>query len=157
MLNKVQMIAHNVLFPSICVLCQHHTPFSFPLCRQCLKSLPFIKQACLRCAYPLNQSLICGKCLIKPPSFDKTIACFYYARPIDGLIYQFKMKHSLYLAPFFARFIAHSVKAHYKHTRLPDCLIPMPTLKVNYLSKREKKCQRSVSNKWITPCLYRSA
>ena len=92
------------------------------LCAACADDLPRLPATrCPRCALPTPAGETCGRCLAKPPHFDRTIAAYRYDFPLDKLIHAFKYGHRLALANFFGQALneACSVTA-------ADRIIPMP-------------------------------
>ncbi len=77
---------------------------------------------CPQCALPTPAGELCGACLQQPPAFDRTLAAFAYAFPLDTLVQQCKYAHATGLAAFFAERIAQRVGADSGI----DYLLPMP-------------------------------
>ncbi len=74
------------------------------------------------CASPTAGDAVCGACLKHPPAFERTLAAFSYAFPVNALLHAYKYGGELTLLdllsePLAARAIEHA---------LPDLLIPMP-------------------------------
>ncbi len=90
-------------------------------CKACHADLPRLPGGlCPVCALPTLNSETCGKCLKKPPAFERTLAAFSYNFPVSPLIKALKFHEKLILANFLADELAQKVSAH------PDCLIAMP-------------------------------
>jgi len=66
---------------------------------------------------------ICGACLKRPPTFDRSLAVFSYAFPLDTLVQQCKYAHASHLTEFFATRMAERIGVD--NTGL-DYLLPMP-------------------------------
>jgi ComF family protein len=77
---------------------------------------------CPQCALFSATGLICGQCLQSPPMFDRTIAVFRYAHPVDAMLQRYKYQHRLHLAEPFADMLI--AKLHGRSS--PDLIIPMP-------------------------------
>ena len=77
-----------------------------PLCRQCATPLPHGRQ--------------CGACLAAPPRFDRLIAPFVYAFPIDALIHALKYGRRLIAGQPLAEALAATVDER------ADLIVPMP-------------------------------
>lgn len=61
-----------------CYACGNRRGF---ICPDCYRLLPFNKNFCIYCAYPLpmeNKDLICGKCLKEKPIYEKAISPLIY-------------------------------------------------------------------------------
>jgi ComF family protein len=52
----------------------------------------------------------CGACLASPPRFDRTLAAWPYAYPVDRLVQAYKFHARLELAPWFGRRLAPAVQ-----------------------------------------------
>lgn len=123
MVYKWADYAQQLLLPSRCTLCRAPDPSGLHLCPDCREDLPWLIHGCSRCARPLPQSpLICGSCLHHPPAFDRAIALFRYAAPLDALLLQLKFGQALHLARLFALLFAERVRAEPR----PDCILPVP-------------------------------
>jgi ComF family protein len=73
--------------------------------------------ACARCAIPLPRDVqvkLCGRCLRRPPAFDRTIAAALYDAPFDQLVRGLKYGATLAYAPLFARLL---------HNRIDDAVL----------------------------------
>ena len=93
------------------------------LCVPCRDSRPFHAQpTCPTCALPTSGGETCGNCLKKPPAFDRTLAAFSYAFPVDAVIHAYKYAGNLALLDFLAEPLARLALTQNK----PDLLVPMP-------------------------------
>ena len=109
------------LVPHDCLLCSAATEDAL-LCAACLADLPHLpRPACPVCALPGAAELPCGRCQRHPPQFDRLIAAFPYAFPVDRLIQQLKYGHRLALADWFGMHLA----AACRNTGA-DLIVPMP-------------------------------
>jgi len=119
---------HEWFLPSSCVLCGRAGRLGQDLCVDCASELPYLKAACPRCAIPLSQSGpqadICGQCLQKPHSFDKTWAAFDYQPPVDHLIQSLKFNSKLYSARLLGELMAERVAV--AGLEMPQLLLPVP-------------------------------
>ena len=90
-------------------------------CLACASALPYlVAPHCPLCALPTPNGEICGRCLKHPPKFDRTVAAFSYAFPLDRLVQALKYNGRLLLADALARELAQRIVAQ------PDCIIAMP-------------------------------
>jgi ComF family protein len=122
LLNKCLEIAQSCL-PQTCYLCGTRVRGK-SLCAGCEVDLPLLATACCpQCALPSPGGEICGACLKQPPAFDRTLAAFAYAFPLDVLVQQCKYSHATHLTALFAAHMAH--KATTETARI-DLLLPMP-------------------------------
>jgi ComF family protein len=103
-----------------CLLCgamSHHGAW----CAACDAALPFLNGAlCPVCALPTPDGTPCGRCLRKAPLFERTVAPFAYAFPLDRLVQALKFNEQLHLSRDLSSHLAQRV------TNLPDCIVPMP-------------------------------
>jgi len=103
-----------------CLLCgafSHHGAW----CEACDSSLPYLTTPhCPLCALPTLNGDICGRCLRRKPQFDRTLAVFAYAFPLDKLVQALKFGERLMLVNGLADSLAQRVEIR------PDCIIAMP-------------------------------
>jgi ComF family protein len=67
---------------------------------------------------------LCGRCLRRPPAFDKTIAAALYEAPFDQLVRGLKYGATLAYAPLFARLL-HGRATHAVLADI-DVVLPVP-------------------------------
>ncbi len=90
-------------------------------CPACDASLPYLRGAhCPVCALPTPDGSACGRCLRKQPLFERTVAPFAYAFPLDRLVQALKFHGQLHLANGLADHLARRI------IQRPDCIVPMP-------------------------------
>ena len=109
-----------MLPPQPCLLCGAMSREGV-WCGPCDAALPYLGAAhCPVCALPTPEGEVCGRCLSHPPRFDRTVAVFAYAFPVDALIQELKFNEQLLLAPQLAGRLAQRIEVR------PDCIVPMP-------------------------------
>jgi len=114
-------IARWLLSPA-CLLCGEQGD-NDGLCAGCRASLPWLKVAhCPRCAIPEPTGELCGRCLHKPPFFDRVVAAFTYEFPATVLIQELKYHGNLACARPLAAGLANALDAE----PYPDLIMPMP-------------------------------
>ena len=119
--DKCLPIAQWLLSPA-CLLCGDNAG-SDGLCQGCRVSLPKLKAAhCPVCAIPEPTAELCGRCLHKPPDFDRVVAAFIYEFPATELIQELKYHGNLACARPLAAGLASALDAE----PYPDLIIPMP-------------------------------
>lgn len=92
-----------------------------PWCAACDAALPYLTAPhCPTCALPTPDGSICGRCLKRKPQFDRSVAVFAYAFPLDQLVQALKFGERLLLANSLADRLAQAV------TIPSDCIVPMP-------------------------------
>ncbi len=90
-------------------------------CSACDADLPYLTAPhCPICALPTLASATCGSCLQHAPAFDRTVAVFAYAFPLDKLVQALKYGEQLVLVNSLADKLAQRVVIR------PDCIVPMP-------------------------------
>jgi ComF family protein len=87
-----------------------------------------LPQACLLCKVTLKQQLpVCKHCLRSLPWFLQQKHClFHYQPPIDYCITQLKFSGQLAYAKFFGHILSKKLALAYRHQVLPQCIIPVP-------------------------------
>ena len=72
--------------PQPCLLCSERVAGTL-LCPDCTQDLPALPPArCPQCALPSAGGDLCGRCLKRSPAFDRTVAAYAYAFPLDALV-----------------------------------------------------------------------
>jgi ComF family protein len=99
------------------------------VCRACESALPRLPERhCPRCCDRSESGDACARCLAHPPAFDRTIAAFAYASPVDDLVQSLKYAHRLHLAEWLGQALAETWAA--REVPIPagerPILIPMP-------------------------------
>jgi ComF family protein len=122
LINNWSNINH-LLFGRRCLLCAAHHRSPHGLCQACERDLPRLPEThCPQCALFSATGQICGQCLQSPPMFDRTIAVFRYAHPVDAMLQRYKYQHRLHLAEPLADMIMEKLQEQSS----PDLIIPMP-------------------------------
>lgn len=90
-----------------CLLCGAESRIGL-LCAGCAAELPHTPAAalCPQCAAPSPARATCGRCLSHAPHYDRSIAAWRYAYPVDRLLQSFKYGARLTLAGLCAEHIA---------------------------------------------------
>lgn len=117
--------AQNWLFSRTCLACLDRVKTGKDFCPGCERSLPYLSNACLRCAAPLTGpgENICGQCQGEPPPFSRTLALFHYAEPVSRLIQDLKYHGQLHLARMFGELLAERLSTL---AALPQRILPVP-------------------------------
>lgn len=115
------------LLPPCCVLCQG--PGQIPaldLCGECEAELPRIEGPCPVCALPRGSwGRPCGGCLRDPPPYDRCVAAFDYAFPVDRLVQSLKYGHQLAVGRVLGHLAGSAVLERGLHLDI-DVLLPVP-------------------------------
>ncbi|MCE9549396.1 MAG: ComF family protein [Betaproteobacteria bacterium] len=90
-------------------------------CAACDADLPYLTAAsCPVCALPTHDGATCGHCLQQAPHFDRTVAVFAYAFPLNKLVQALKHNEKLMLANSLADKLTQRIAVR------PDYLVAMP-------------------------------
>lgn len=117
------------MFPPSCILCgaRGQRP-TLDLCSGCAADLPANRPACMRCAAPLvgenGVAPECGRCLTRPPVFERAFVPFRYAYPVDHIVKAFKYRSALAWGRVLGTLLAQQLRA--SGSPLPQALIPVP-------------------------------
>lgn len=120
-------------FPFNCAVCGQDAGAgaSMDLCLPCRQDLPWLRQSCLRCANPLagvpapgRTPLVCGRCLHKPPHFERSHCAFAYREPVNWLLQELKYNQRLSGIPVLSRLLLEHLRAQVEHW--PELIVPMP-------------------------------
>ncbi|AXI82519.1 ComF family protein [Xylella taiwanensis] len=113
------------LLPSRCLACDEPGHHGKPLCTACQRLLPWMENACLRCAAPLRERerihATCGRCLCDPPPLETVHAAFLYHWPINMFIPRFKFHQDLACG----RLLADNMATAAQHWPRPQALVPV--------------------------------
>jgi ComF family protein len=106
-----------------CLVCGEPGLAQCDLCAACAGVLPWNQPCCARCGLPLPIAAeTCGRCLRRPPPFDRTQAAFRYAFPLDRLLPRFKFHGDLAAGALLSRLMAGAVG----EPPWPEVLVPVP-------------------------------
>jgi ComF family protein len=105
-------------WPQDCVLCLAAADDA--LCARCEAALPWIGEACERCALPLPGGGVCGACAVRPPLFDDARACLEYRFPLDRLVQRFKFAGDLAIG----RWLAARMARHLRDAKADVIVVP---------------------------------
>lgn len=108
------------LLPPACVITHEPTEL-YDLSESVLNQLIRPDEVCPRCCEPSVDAQMCGTCITKPPSFDRTQVGYYFAEPISQLIYDLKYHQQSANARLLAEVVADSFD-----TTNIEALIPVP-------------------------------
>lgn len=115
--------------PGLCWLC--HMPLACPawgICSRCSSALTS-PACCPRCGLPAAQGIAqCGRCLQKPPPWDKLLFVTDYRAPLKSLVHRLKFTATTALAPALARLILLKVNEARRNGAVakPEVIIAVP-------------------------------
>jgi len=79
--------------PQSCLLCGDAGPEA--ICEPCASSLPRVgADACPRCQLASVHGQVCGRCLKRPPQWQRLLAPWSYAFPFDAALLAAKYRHA---------------------------------------------------------------
>ncbi|MFP5349608.1 MAG: ComF family protein [Gammaproteobacteria bacterium] len=111
--------------PKTCLACGGRAGTD-EFCDPCRAALPRLGPCCVRCAIPLpgtDTERSCGRCLTRPPHFERAHAVYRYEAPIDRLVQGFKYRRRL----DWGRVLGDALIEHVRDAReCPDAIVPVP-------------------------------
>lgn len=116
------------LLPPRCVLCQGRGQAqALDLCQDCEAELPRIAGPCPVCALPQGGApgRPCDRCRRDPPPFDRCLAAFDYAFPVDRLVQSLKYGGQLAVGRVLGHLAGNAVLERGLHLDV-DLLLPVP-------------------------------
>ncbi|QJT83017.1 DNA utilization protein GntX [Kosakonia sp. MUSA4] len=113
--------------PGLCWLCRMPLMLShWGICSGCARAMQMPGKVCPLCGLPAaHENVPCGRCLQKPPPWQRLIAVGDYAPPLSTLVQQFKFHPRPELASPLARLLLLRVIQRGK-CPLPDLLLSVP-------------------------------
>jgi ComF family protein len=125
-------IIQQWLFPPTCILCGSRGQAGRDLCLPCREQLPVNACCCPRCANPLaaaDADRLCGRCIARPPAFDRVHAPFLHQEGmrhlITGLKFGSRHAHARLLGQLLAEHVG-------RNAVMPDCILPVPLHRARY-------------------------
>jgi ComF family protein len=116
------------LYPPVCLVCGGDGEPDRDVCAGCAADLPRNARACARCSEPLPAAApigsLCGHCQGSPPSYDRCLAPYRYAPPLDRLVTGLKFHARLANARLLATLLGDAVLT--AGADPPDALVPVP-------------------------------
>lgn len=119
----------ELLFPGRCLLCGRELAFRAeagePVCLACRRSLEPLAggRRCAVCSLPLlSERRLCTRCRERDYEFEANLSLFEYRGDVRELLYQYKFRNRLRLAPVLADFCAKALRESLPGT----VLVPAP-------------------------------
>jgi ComF family protein len=143
-----------VLLPSSCLGCGAALPAAVsplglcPPCRGRLQPAAQPPQACASCSRPLDAAepppgYVCGGCRLDPPAFDRLLAVWLYAPPLDAVVQGLKFGRLDYLGRHLAAAIAERLEEPLGERLDGDSLVvPVPLHWRRYLGRGYNQAER---------------
>lgn len=116
------------LWPSRCLACGDVGSFwqqqSIDCCTACLRHLPWLENGCLRCAEPISEQSVCGRCLKDPPAIQRSWVPLRYEAPMTQWLPQFKYRAQLKYGRLLSQLLARTLSEG--NAPMPQLIIPVP-------------------------------
>lgn len=116
--------------PGLCWLCRMPLALAcWGICSVCTRALQISTSVCPQCGLPATwTSLPCGRCLQKPPPWQRLVAVSDYVPPLSTLVNRLKFSRQPELAHALSRLIFLAAIAAQRTAQLPgpDRLISVP-------------------------------
>lgn len=116
-------------FNQPCSLCHTRKDVHQGLCESCRADLPWLIQACPRCALPLQGIATangCPDCLKLRPVYDRTLAAFRYDFPLSQILPAIKYHRQPQAIGWLGAALADFLPLHYEDQHWPEALVPVP-------------------------------
>ena len=159
LINLLRFI-FDILLPPRCLICKQTVYKQNGLCSECFNQIRFLSdQSCPVCGRPYTfpiekgKSLVCGKCLTKPPKLMGLKAVFAYDDFSKALILPFKHADRTDIVPYLSKLMYQRGKDFLSEC---DYIIPVP-LHWQRLMKRKYNQSALLAVAWEKlsnkPCL----
>ncbi|OFW81369.1 MAG: hypothetical protein A2887_03600 [Alphaproteobacteria bacterium RIFCSPLOWO2_01_FULL_40_26] len=154
----------SIFFPSHCLSCEEIVSKDALFCSECWQKLQFISEPkCKICSYPFEVEIkhlppFCSQCLLKKPSYDRSVVIFRYNHIIRTAISALKYRDQTFLAKKFSTLLVSKSK-----NEIDACdLITAVPLHPKKLRKRKFNQAAMIAKKlspekFITDLLWRTA
>lgn len=129
-------MALDIIFPRHCLMCGMPSGDK-NLCSPCRDDLPWPGHNCSRCGLPLPGygDEACGRCLEKPPPWDRVFAVLDYRFPVDVLIRRFKFNRNMAAGAVLSEELVRAVRNSGQAHSPPDALVPVPLHRTRHLTR----------------------
>lgn len=136
-ISSIKNVILDVLFPPKCIICGKIISQDGCLCFTCWGKIDFITFPYCSCcgvpfSYEIEEDLICGKCILKKPKYDKAVAVFVYNKYSNDIIHKFKYNDCSYAAKTLSNWMVREGKKLISDT---DLIIPVPLHKLRLMTR----------------------
>jgi len=121
---RMHALARHAL-PQSCALCAAPAGDAL-VCWACAAAMPRIDLPCAQCALPSGTGGRCGECLTHRPPFERTLAAFAYAFPVNRLLHRLKYAGALALADWAASAWLDRFAGEIAQGARPDVVLAIP-------------------------------
>lgn len=116
--------------PGLCWLCRMPLALShWGICSVCARAVRQRISQCPQCGLPAAHPLLpCGRCLQKPPPWQRLVSVSDYTPPLSLLVHQLKFTRRSEIAAALARLLLQEVLMARRSTglQLPDRIVSVP-------------------------------
>lgn len=123
---------NNTINTSSCSFC-NVAQTQTGICDSCFVAIESNDISCSRCASPIThkpaqtlRSALCGRCIKKPPTYQKVIAASRYQFPVDKALSELKFNKQLHYARSLCYVLERQIKLHYLDSPYPQALLAVP-------------------------------
>jgi len=126
----------SVAFPQVCVVCNKPVPQNRYVCEGCEQGLHYIgrNSGCKTCFSPVIPGDIhCGRCILRPPKYDRLISCVVYKDAVRTTIHRYKFRNRPDLHTSFSAMLIQRLE----ETGCTDfdVVVPIPLSKERYAER----------------------
>jgi ComF family protein len=131
-LSFVQRALSDLFFPRTCPFCDSpDVGADSCLCETCQDSVRFLTDSvCHICGLPLPgvagaEAATCGRCLTRPPRYNRARYGTYYEGPLKDALVRFKYRAALHNGPALSELLIQSFYRHFDDSEF-DVIVPVP-------------------------------
>ncbi|UFS72393.1 ComF family protein [Geomonas sp. RF6] len=150
----------DILFPPLCHLCKAFIQHAGDLhiCADCLGKISFITERfCPVCGIPftspLDDSHLCGPCLLHAPPFDSCRSATLYEGPVRDLVHRLKYDGKVHLALPLGLLMVHALEPLRAQVG-PELIVPVPLHRRRLRQRGYNQSQliaEEVGKRWKVP------
>lgn len=130
--DSIKSVVRSSINTSSCSFC-NVAQTQTGICDACFVAIEKNDISCSRCASPITQkpqlalsSALCGRCIKKPPSYQKVVAASRYQFPVDKALSELKFNKQLHYARSLCYVLEQQIKLHYFDSPYPDAIVAIP-------------------------------
>jgi len=112
------------LLAPVCVLCGASAGEN--LCGACAAALPYLEDACPRCASPADHGSECWRCRDRPPPFAGAVCALRYEAPVPWLIHRLKFAGDLAAGHALGEVLGHRLAGNASGAGAIGGIVPVP-------------------------------
>lgn len=123
----------HFLFPNACLVCNKPIRENRSVCDACKSAIYYIgrNSGCKTCLAPVSKGQVfCGKCMMRPPKYERLISCVYFRGAIRTAFHRYKFFDEPHLHTAFSNLLI-SRLTEMQCTDF-DMVIPVPLSKERF-------------------------